>query len=271
MTDYGNPDAWIRISYASDANNLYLNAEDWDYGKSDSNPILLDLPSRGHFGKSFNIEKVTVKIKNTYVTTEADWNILKTQLETAEDAGDAKLRIQVSKNYEVSTVVCIAAADYTSGEYFQFYVSDGDGTETAFFVWFKLDADGAGEPGGGSGTAIEAVITSGETAQDVSDIVTALITAKTNVTATNASGASETVTITNDLMGDVTDTADVDTGMTIDTTTVGGTYELFNGASGKDVMPVLIVDKKGYTKKFNGNTTYYMLKSITLRQMGALE
>jgi len=145
MTDYGDTNAWIKLSYGSDA--LYINAENWEYGKSDPSAINLDYPNRGHFGKSFNAEKVIVKIKNAYVTTEAAWNILKEELEAAEDAGDATLRIQISSD---------------------------------------------------------------------------------------------------------------------------PTYELFNGATGKDIMPVIIADKKGYTKKFKGDTTYYLIKMITFRQSGAL-
>ncbi len=45
-------------------------------------------------------------------------------------------------------------------------------------------------------------------------------------------------------------------------------YEKYDGTN--TTMPVLIVDMKGFTKRYRGNTTQYLIKKITLRQIGAL-
>lgn len=45
-------------------------------------------------------------------------------------------------------------------------------------------------------------------------------------------------------------------------------YELFDGTS--DEMPIIITSMKGFTKEFKGNTTKYLIKSMVLRQVGAL-
>ena len=77
-------------------NALCINCEDWDYGKDDTSAINIDYPNRGHFGFTMNSEKVIIKIKNAYVLTEAAWNILKAQLEAAEEEDTCEVMIQVS-------------------------------------------------------------------------------------------------------------------------------------------------------------------------------
>lgn len=75
---------------------LYINCEDWNYDNSDPSVIALDYPSRGHFGFTLNTEKVMVKVKNTYVLTEAAWNILKAQIKVAQESDDIVLVIKIS-------------------------------------------------------------------------------------------------------------------------------------------------------------------------------
>jgi len=129
-------------------NALCIRAEDWEYDNSDPMPIAVDYPNRGHFGKTLDSEKVQIKIKNAYVTTEADWNILKTQLQAAKTASDTVLKIQVSST---------------------------------------------------------------------------------------------------------------------------PSFELFDGVAGNDEMPVLVIDRKGHSKKYRGDTTFYILGQIMLRQSGSLQ
>ena len=148
MTAYLDGEGWIRIYWNSNGNYIDLHCEEWSYSKSDPSAFVIDTPNRGHFGFSLNSEKVSIKLKNVWVDTEAKWNILKLRLEEAEDTGDAKVRIQISST---------------------------------------------------------------------------------------------------------------------------PTYELFNGATGKDVMPILIKNKKGMKKVYGGDTTFYIIGGITLIQMGVLE
>jgi len=93
MANYLQNQGWIRLSYGSDT--LDLHCEDWEYSKSDPSAILIDYPARGHVGFTLNTEKVEVKLKNVWVDTYANWNILKAQLEAAEEAASCTLTIRV--------------------------------------------------------------------------------------------------------------------------------------------------------------------------------
>lgn len=153
MTAYLENEGWIRLYWTigEDTHTMDLHAEDWEYSKSDPSAILIDYSDRKHISITLNAEKVVVKLKNVWVDTEAKWNILKAQLEAAEDTNTVKIRFQVS------------------------------GTVTT------------------------------------------------------------------------------------------ATFELFSGVAGEDIMPVIILSKKGYTKVYRGQATFYMIKSITLVQTGDLE
>jgi hypothetical protein len=124
---------------------------------------------------------------------------------------------------EISTAVAVAASSITTGKYFTIEVISNPAaaiTRTGYYVWFNKDA-GGGDPAPTGYTAIEVTVTTGDSAQDVSDAMVTAITAKTDVTATNGAGTSTTVTITNDRNGDVKDAVDVDSGLTITVTTQG--------------------------------------------------
>jgi len=100
MTNYGDTTAWITLSYGSDV--LYLNCEDWNYNEEDPSLILLNYPNKGHFGLTLDAEAISITLKNVYVNTEADWNILKAQLRAAKIATKTLLSIKVSSTtYEL--------------------------------------------------------------------------------------------------------------------------------------------------------------------------
>ena len=148
-TAYLEDEGWIRLYY--DGDTLDLHCESWDYDEDDPDAFAIDYADRGHTGFTMNSETVKIKLKNVYVTTEANWNILKAQLVAAQEADPStplKMRIQVSSD---------------------------------------------------------------------------------------------------------------------------PTYELFDGTGGHDVIPVLLMSKKGFIKKFRGNTTFYLIKSLVFRQIGDLE
>jgi len=102
MTNFLDTTAWIRIKYDGNHSTtgvydyLYLTAEEWDYDNVEDGAVVIDNPNRGHFGFAMLMQKVGVKIKNIYVTNEADWNILKKQLAKVEDSDTATIRIQIS-------------------------------------------------------------------------------------------------------------------------------------------------------------------------------
>lgn len=149
MAAFLEDEGWIRLYY--DGDTLDLHCESWDYNEDDPDAFIIDYADRGHVGFTMNSEKVTVKLKNVYVTTEANWIILKRELVRAQEADIStplKMRIQVNSS---------------------------------------------------------------------------------------------------------------------------PTYELFDGTTGNDIMPVLLTAKKGFTKKFRGNTTFYLIKSLVFRQSGDLE
>jgi hypothetical protein len=96
MANYGDTNAWIWLTYGSDV--LYLLCEGWSYDNDDPSAFVVDYPSRGHFGFTLNTEKVVVKLKNVYVTSEADWNTLKAQLKAAQEASSCTLKIKISSD-----------------------------------------------------------------------------------------------------------------------------------------------------------------------------
>ena len=150
-TDYGDTSGWLKLvgTIGTDTHTLYLLCEEWSYDLDDK-IIMMDFPNRGHFGFTLNTEKITVKIKNAFVTSVALWqgaNSMKAGLKAIMDAD---------------------TIDFTA----------------------KIDS--------------------------------------------------------------------------------GGTLELFDGVAGNDTMPVVVNNIKGKVKVFRGNTTYFVIKLITLVQSGTL-
>ena len=100
MANYGDTNAWITLDNGT--NVLYLRCEDWQYGKTDPSATGIDYPNRGHFGFTLSTEKLVIKIKKAYVTTEAQWNVLKAAIIEMKDADKVLLRIKISSTtYEM--------------------------------------------------------------------------------------------------------------------------------------------------------------------------
>ena len=97
----GDTTAWITLNDGTDI--LYLTVDNWEYGKEDPSATGIDYPNRGHFGFTLGTEKLIIKIKGVYVTTEAAWNILKEAIIQMKDADKVLLRIQISStpSYEL--------------------------------------------------------------------------------------------------------------------------------------------------------------------------
>ena len=75
MTDYGDTSVWILITDGTD--NLYLKT-DVPPKKSGGDPsaVVIDYPTRGHFGFTLHSETVKIKINKVYAVTEAEWKSL---------------------------------------------------------------------------------------------------------------------------------------------------------------------------------------------------
>jgi len=122
---------------------------------------------------------------------------------------------------EISTVACVAdVAGSLNNTYFEFSTYGGSADD--YYVWFNV-AGGGTDPALTGKTAVPVAIASGATANAVATAVAAAVTAETDVT---AAALTNTVTITNDVDGDVSRTADGGstsaTGFTITETRRGG-------------------------------------------------
>lgn len=121
---------------------------------------------------------------------------------------------------QVQTIIAQLAADFTTGQYFTIQGISALRVRTDYYVWFNKDA-GGGDPAPTGYTAILVAVTTGETAQQVSDLITAAINAIGNFGAANGGGASTTITVTNANNGEVVRITDVDTDLTLAVTTFG--------------------------------------------------
>lgn len=121
---------------------------------------------------------------------------------------------------EVSTIVAVAAASITNNTYFHIMGITAAYVRTLYHVWFNKDAGGV-DPAPSGSTAIEVAVTTGQSAQTISDAITAAITAKADFGAANGGGTSTTITVTNANNGDVRHIVDVDSGLTVATSTYG--------------------------------------------------
>lgn len=119
---------------------------------------------------------------------------------------------------EVCTITCVAA-NGLKDKYFLIKQADGDGTETAYYVWYDLDADPSDPAPGGTG--IEVDITTDQTSSEVATATAAAINGVAGFTSTSAAAV---VTAESDSVGNVTDAADGDSLQTI-VTTYQGAYQ----------------------------------------------
>ena len=122
---------------------------------------------------------------------------------------------------EATTVACVAdVAGSLNNKYFEFSTYGASADD--YYVWFNVNAAGT-DPALTGKTAVPVALATGATANAVATAVAAAVTAETDVT---AAAVTNTVTITNDVDGDVTRTADGGstsaTGFTITETIRGG-------------------------------------------------
>ena len=131
---------------------------------------------------------------------------------------------------EITTVECLAKASCVAESTFHFFVSDGAGAQTEYYVW--LNVAGTDSDPTETGTAIEADISGIDTAIEVAEVIDNLIDAKADVGCDNSGTA--TLTITNAQLGGVTDCSSSEgasTGFTIVVTTQGSTTHTITLAS----------------------------------------
>ena len=153
---------------------------------------------------------------------------------------------------EITTVLCLAKVSCVDESTFHFFVSDGAGAQTEYYVW--VNTDGAGADPNETGTVIEADISGATTAIQVAAIITPLIAAKANVGA--ADGGTATITITNAQLGGVTDCSSgegTSTGFTITVTTQGSTTHTITLASSQTPISYAI----HFEKELSGQDVRY--------------
>lgn len=146
---------------------------------------------------------------------------------------------------EVTAITCPAASAITTGQYFKFWLANGTGGWTAYYVWFNKDGGGS-DPAPTGYTEIEVAISTGNTNAQVATAVGAALDAAHNNFGT-PSVDSNVCTVTSQQQGDVKDAVNVNvgTGFSISVTTQGvtpldGGWSLWDGdyTSTKCVMTV---------------------------------
>lgn len=105
------------------------------------------------------------------------------------------------------TITCSTQADSVANSTFHFFVADGSGGETEYYIW--INKDGNGSDPEEDGTAIECDISGAGTAIEVAEVIDALIAAKDDVGCDN--GGTATLPIINANAGSVTDPHDGET------------------------------------------------------------
>ena len=151
---------------------------------------------------------------------------LKEQRGMVYDGSDIIYFILGTGTKEVSTIVADVPANIDDGDYITYSAMDidpdtGIRSETDYYIWFDKVGDDSGDPAPASKTEIRVDISGAADAQDVSDATQSAIDAISIITAANGGGTSTTVTITNHHNGNVTNIADVDSGLSVATTTPG--------------------------------------------------
>jgi len=129
---------------------------------------------------------------------------------------------------EVSTVLLVAdVAKSLQNKYFRFDVVDADGDNPLikYHVWFNVGGLGV-DPNPDGSTAIVVAITENDTAATIAGLTATAIDAQDDCTCP-APGAA-TITITNDTLGAVDNTHDVDAGVTCTTTVDGVTKKVIS-------------------------------------------
>lgn len=78
---------WLYLDYGG--TEVRFRCEEIDYDEEDKGSINVHYPSDGHFGFTTDTQHRKVKAKNIWVTTIADWNLLKVKLKALQTAGVA--------------------------------------------------------------------------------------------------------------------------------------------------------------------------------------
>ncbi len=204
-------------------------------GESNHLDVLLDGGELVSYKLSFEggpiIEEFEIKFATISVATETDsTGAYAIDIDDGFDDGS----FDQTGVAEISTVVAKAKASLSNGQYFKLWKADGSGGWTAYYAYMDVTGTEDGDPAPTGFTKIRCNISGDTTAQNVSDTITAAITAVSGLTAANGGGASETVTITNDNTGDIKNIVDVDTTMTVAVLTQGvtaldGGWSLWDG------------------------------------------
>jgi hypothetical protein len=138
-----------------------------------------------------------INANNGNVTDISDGDLATGFTWTIEQGGDDPNRAACC------TITCKAQADCVESSSFHFFVADGSGSETEYYIWINK---GAGSDPAESGTAIECDISLSGTAIEVAEVIDGLIAAKDDVGCDNGGGA--TLPIINAQSGSVTDPYD---------------------------------------------------------------
>lgn len=120
---------------------------------------------------------------------------------------------------EESTIIADIANNIDNNDVVTFNGIDENGDVIAHHLWFNKDTNGVDPTTTANG--IEVGITTGETAQEVSDLIQAAINTTRYFAAANVAGTSTTTTLQNVYNGSVVDIADVNSGLAVAVTDQG--------------------------------------------------
>ena len=175
------------------------DVELWKYD-SGGGTIVQQLSSQTDFGTDTNLPPIP-----QWALTYDESNIISFVI------GDGK--------EEISTIIADIANNIDNNDVLTFNGIDENGVSIAHHLWFNKDAGGSDPNTTANG--IEVGITTGETAQQVSDLIQTAINNSRYFAAANGGGASTTITLQNLFNGSVTDIADVNSGLSVSVSTQG--------------------------------------------------
>lgn len=171
-------------------------------GTSSDSATEISAPDAAYDG---SVEEVsTILFTNTKINSIGS-EYLKIPFAAAAGGGSETMHYFYADKAEITSITCLAKALCVAASSFHFWVDDGSGSETEYYVW--LNVGGSDSDPSETGTAIEANISASTTATDVAEVIDGLIDAKTGVGAANVGAI---LTITNDNNGNVTNINDGD-------------------------------------------------------------
>lgn len=207
-----------------------------------------------------------INANNGNVTDAADGTVATGVTFSIEQGGDNPNRAGCC------TITCSTKAAAVESSSFHFFVADGSGAETEYYLWINK---GAGVDPAESGTGIECDISAAGTAVEVAEVIDGLIAAKDDVGCDNGGGA--TLPIINAQAGSVTDPYDgtttaTDWGFifqdgTLDTLAVGTAHSCDISASTTAADVATVVD--GVIDGVAGYTTSVSTATITIESVAS--